>query len=39
MKMMNRQVNMNRLRRLLGNVPVPRFGGAAATLAVLIVAF
>ena len=32
---MNRQVKMNRLRRLLRNVPVLRFG-AAATLAVLI---
>jgi hypothetical protein len=36
---MNRQVNMNRLRRLLRNVPVLRFGAAAVTAGVPIVAF
>ena len=32
---MNRQMKMNSLQRLLGNVPVQRFG-AASTLAVLV---
>jgi hypothetical protein len=36
---MNRQVNMNRLRRLLRNVPVPRFDAPAASAGVLIALF